>query len=472
MIRCPVCNTDNPDQSSQCSKCGALLASLLVAHDLQRIEASIMHGDLVVGQAELQQAMAAIAKLEDTIASHSLLIGRARWLQGTIYYIKGQLAQAAIEVRATIDLLEGDEAGKPLLAEALNTLGNIEYLQGEMKAALHYYQRGAHLAEQTRNHKLSVKLWTNLGNISVNEGRTYEALFRYNKATQYAELDNNAAALMMCYRMLCYIYVVIGPLAKAMEYARRIVELLPKIESQSQICNALITVGVVNRYHGDLEQAHHYLQEALDIAERSDDKVVRADALAKLGQVYLDGGDYERSYEVAQRLFSDEAAPQMLKREAVAQLLQYYVVRRDFAAAREYVDWIHNFEQQQVRDERERLYLPVAIYLAALDEWEQAAQNFELAIIQSKERGDAYELGRSYLEYARAMTHRKGVNWETVIALLEQAAAIFHKIGATRNLTAVQEMLLERDATPYMGNPISEQTPPERTSTPAPGLAS
>ncbi len=468
MTQCPVCHTDSPNTASLCMNCGTNLIGARATHTLARAEASIMHGDLAAAQADMQQATAAIAELEGGQANHALIIARAGWVQGTIYYIKGQAAQAAVEIKAAIALLEGDEAGKPLLAEALNTMGNLDYMRGEMKAAHDYYQHGVRLAEQTRNHQLSVKLWTNLGNISVSEGRVYEALFHYNKATQFAELDNNAAALAMCYRMLCYIYVVIGPLARAMEYANRIVELLPKIENQGQRCNALIAVGVVNRYYGNLEQASSYLLAALEIAERSANEVVRADALAKLGQVYLDGGDYERGYAIAGRLFGDQDAPPVLQKEAAAQLLQFHVSRCDFAAAREYVNWIRNFEQQ-AQNEPERLYLPLAIYFAALGDWEQAVQSFELAIEQSKQRGDAYELGRDYFEYARAASRRDGVSHEQLMPLLEQAAAIFRKVGAARNLAMVLEMLQECDATPHLGNRGAEETPQQRDSTPTLG---
>lgn len=441
MIRCPACNADNPDKATYCARCGVALVCGAALRYIAMAERSIQHGDIGAAQEHLDQACAALEGLAKRQGSE-LVAARARWLQGVIYYHRAQTDAAAREVHSAVALIEGKEGSKPLLAEAFNTLGNIEYLHGQMSAAQDYYWQALQIAEPSHAAELTVKLWTNLGNISVNEGRSYEALFRYNKAAQYADGENNPALQVMCYRMLAYMYLVIGPFTTAMEYVRRILDLLPQIENHSQLCLALIAVGVVNRYYGDFATAQHYLEAALAIADSSDNQVGRADVLAKLGQLHLDAGDYQACYAVAHKLFTAEATPLIFKKQAAGQLAQCYIAERDFVTAQECVNWILKFEREE--DYNDHLYLPVALYFAAMGDWIKATQNFEAALEQSRKRGDSYELARTYQEYAIALTQRDGEESAATRQMLEQAAACFRKIGAMRALATVERLLQEQ----------------------------
>ncbi len=453
MIRCPACNIDNPVENNHCTHCSASLRQLRASYYLDRAAASIARGEPGDAAAALEQITSARDRDKTEGAVEPRIRARTHLLQATIYYNHGQTALAADAVQAALALLEGDEEGKSELAEALSIKGNIAYLRNEMNTAQDCYLQAVQLAEQVHATELAIKLWLNLGNLSINQGRTYEALFRYNKVVQHAELNRDPTTLTMCYRTLCYIYLMIGPLSRTVEYAMRIIKLLPQITNQDRACHAMIVVGLVYRYVGNLEQSRGYIQAALEIAEHSADKVAEADALAKLGQVYLDSGDYERAFATAQRLFGDEAAPLILQKEAASQLMQYHVARRDFVAARRYVDWIRKVEREQASHEQEHLYLPLALYFTAVDDWPLAEQLFTQAIAQSKQRGDAYQLGHDYLEYAKAMLRHAEVNHTQAMQMLKQAAAVFRKVGATYNLAAVEALLQKRDATPALGNP-------------------
>ncbi len=437
-MRCPICKADNPEPISDCVQCGASLAVPRISEHLAVAEQRIQRSEYGMAQAELAAAQQAMVALDD--APDPLLEARRRWLQGLLYYYRGMSHEAQAEIAPAVTLLAGRRDGLQLRAECLNTLGNIALLQGEMAEALRCYEQGAKAVEHSNQPDLAAKLWTNMGNISYNEGRVFEALFRYHKAVHYAEVNNRPTTLVMCYQMLCAIYTLIGPLAKGVAYARRIIALTPHIENQNHLCQAYINAAVAYRHVGEFALAHQYLDTALEVATRSDNYLMMVDTKSKLARLHFEQGDLTACLAYATEVIADPAAPALAQKEMAGLLVQGYVQQGDFDEAAKYVDWLRDFSTNASRLKLGQEYLPLALYYAGRGDWPQAEQNFERAIEQSKQRGEAYELGQLYFEYAKAAAQQDEMISGRVAERLAQAAEVFRKIGATYSLAAIAEI--------------------------------
>lgn len=405
---------------------------------MNKAEASIQRGDYAAAQAHLDAAKlwleGATAK-KDTAAA---LTARYHWLQALVYYYRGDNTAARTELQPALKLLEGKKTDKRLLAEVLNSLGNIEYLDNAMDAAASYYKRCAELAEQFSEHGLAAKAWLNMGIVRMNRGQHSEALFVYNKAARFAEADNDIAMKVLCYRRMCYIYVQIGPLSRAVEYAERIIELLSSVSNQNQVCQALIAVAVVYDYNGEFDRSIQYLNRALEMGAMSDNKLASTNALMKMSQTYWDMGNIDASFEVASKLFADPITPPLARKELAALLTEYYVKAGDLAQAHHYLNWIKETDANCEQAEQSLPYLTFAYLYAAQNDWSRAAQYFERAIEQSKKRRDMYELGFRYFEYGKAILKHEGAIANALL-MLKEAAAIFQRIRANHLLAQVNE---------------------------------
>lgn len=406
---------------------------------LNQAEASIRRGEYVVAHilfARIRLELAAASEADVRLPSIHL-----RWLETLIHYYKGATEAVTDELCAILTELESAPTDRRLQAEVLNTLGNIAYMRGDSTAATRYYKRGLQQAERIVSHELAVRLWSNLGNISTTEGRMHEALYRFNKAVAHAEAQNDPVILMMSYRLLYHVYIHIGPLSRAWEYAARVSELLPQVENQNFVSQALVSVGMVHRYSGDFAAAATHLQRALKLAQQCNNKIVEAYALSRLSLVYQDLGDNAACCDTAATLFADAAAPIIIKRDAATRLAECYSDSGGFARAHTYIAWLQHYEQEPGREQHERAYLTYAHYYLAQGDWQQAEQNFTLAITQSKMRSDMFELGRCYFTYAKAMLNHNPPLTDAAGAMLAAAAATFQRIGATHYLAEVNHTL-------------------------------
>lgn len=446
-MRCPNCNAENPAPTQRCQQCDASLVAVRLRQILEQAQADIKRGEYEIARTQLTAVEAELA-ITDVGVDETMLIVRCRWLDALILYYQGMLDQALDKLLPLLAILESEAGDKQMFGEILNTLGNIEYVNGNGGPATRYYQRGLRHVGQVGG-ELAARLWANLGNISTSEGRMHEALFRYNKAAQFAETHGDPTTLMLSYRLLCHVYIHIGPISRGIQYAQRVVELLPQVENQNFVSQALVSVAGVHRCSGDFDLAVEYLSRALSIAHAGNNKIVEAYALARLSWVRQDMGDFAGSYEPAIEVFNEPATPIILKKEAAARLVEYHTSMGEFARARKYIDWLHRFDQQLGREDHERFYRAIAHFYAAQRNWRQAEANFQLAIAQSKHRGDAYDLGRDYHEYARAIAQREGAITPAAQEMLTQAATIFRKIGASHNLALVDKMLKGEELPPH-----------------------
>ncbi len=438
-MRCPNCNAENPASAQRCQQCDALLAAVWLRQTLDSAQTDIKRGDYAAAQAQLANVEAELASA-DFGTEAALLTARLRWLQGLIHYYQGEMQQAKMELLPLLVMLESEAGDKQLLGEILNILGNIEYVSGVGGAATLYYQRGLRHVGLAGG-ELAARLWANLGNVSTTEGRMHEALFRYNKAAQFAEAHGDPTTLMLSYRLLCHVYIHIGPISRAIQYAQRVIELLPQVENQNFISQSLVSVAGVHRCAGDFEQAVEYLNRALSAARVGNNKIVEAYALSRLSLVRQEMGDLAGSYAPAIAVFEEPTAPIILKKEVAARMVEYHTATGEFAHARHYIDWLRRFDQQPGRENHEHFYLTIAHFYGTQGDWPQAEANFQLAIVQSKHRGDAYDLGRDYHDYAKAIAQREGAITPAAREMLTQAATIFRKIGASHNLALVEYML-------------------------------
>jgi superkiller protein 3 len=198
-----------------------------------------------------------------------------------VLYKQGELEAAITYYQKAIQL-------DPKLADAYNGLGVVLYKQGELEAAITYYQKAIQL-----NPKYA-KAYNNLGNALYYQGKLDEAITYYQKAIQ---LDPKYAP---AYNGLGNALYYQGKVEEAITYSQKSIQLDPKNVI------AYNNLGIMLYKQGKLEAAITNYQKAIQLNPKY------AYAYTNLGIALYDQGKVEEAitnYQIALSLPDQKGTP-------------------------------------------------------------------------------------------------------------------------------------------------------------------
>lgn len=128
-------------------------------------------------------------------------------------------------------------------------------------------------------------------------GRYHDAITRLDDAGRLAELatDIHAARTLQMYVAgnLANVHLACGDIAEATTHALRAQEIAMHLANQDQYLESLLTLGVCQRWQGDLPQSRVTLESAARWTRLLHDKGREAQALAELAQTLVETGRYD-----------------------------------------------------------------------------------------------------------------------------------------------------------------------------------
>ena len=212
---------------------------------------------------------------------------------GVVYWLLGEMPDAlrfygeALKVRQTA----GDQAGE---AETLNNMGMVHFSRGEMEEALQFFERSRPL-RRTQGGEA-----TTLNNI----GLVYDSLGERRKALEsyYRSLDLRRAAGLRAvqantFNNIGMIHFYLGESQNALDTLNQALAITKMFNNRRWEADTLQNIGTVYRSLGDNETALARYTEALPLREAAGDPRGEGAVLNNIGSTYAALGENQKSLE-------------------------------------------------------------------------------------------------------------------------------------------------------------------------------
>ncbi len=257
-----------------------------------------------------------------------------RW-KGSILRDRGN--QAAASDLYSQSLAVADSLGyKPGRAHALNCLGTVSQIRGDLVAAERWFGEAARLAHRLSDRRLSGMVQQNLGIVADVQGRTDEAVAHFRLSLVAFEQEDERGPMLSVLNNLGILYSREGAFRRAEECLERALGIARELRD-------IVHEGMIEENRsalflalGNVEKAQASAAAALGIAEQRNDSTRRAAALRGLARVAARRSPPE-AVSLLERALSlaDRGEDALLRTETLADLGDAYNATQQPLRARE-----------------------------------------------------------------------------------------------------------------------------------------
>ena len=177
-------------------------------------------------------------------------------------------------------------------ARALNNLGQVAQHVGSYEKAIEFYTEAVQMNKEYN--------WDEIAKNLSNLANTYVEMEKYSKASIYAQQSLEAArdTSEMIFGLLAVglIFNKEGNYPESLDYYLKAFELSKRFEYEH--CQVLLHLGYSNMHLGDYDQAEKFNLEALQIAQKRNDRISELEAMATLSWFYNTQKEYEQSIKL------------------------------------------------------------------------------------------------------------------------------------------------------------------------------
>jgi tetratricopeptide (TPR) repeat protein len=257
----------------------------------------IRKGEFGMGVGLMEKALKLLARLPDE-AKRRRDEGWAYTSLGVAYAHQGSFDQARIFFEKGLRLREqaDDLVG---VATVHNNLGQLAYLQGDIRAAIEMYRRSLSVCHQIGHRNMMATVFNNLGQAHQVSGDYRQAIAYFRQSLQVCREISDLRGIASTYDNLGMAYHQRGDYEKAMEYHHLSLEIKRGQEDTFQVANSLINIAAVCRDRGHYEEAIGCAEEALSIFQQVGGRLYLAETYTVLAEVLLMRGDSEAARRYA-----------------------------------------------------------------------------------------------------------------------------------------------------------------------------
>jgi tetratricopeptide (TPR) repeat protein len=170
-------------------------------------------------------------------------------------------------------------------AHALNCLGTIAQLRGDLPAAERWYGEAARLAHRIGDRRLSGMVQQNLGVVAETQGRSDEAVAHFRLALAAFEQEGQSDAVVWVLNNLGVLYTREGAYSRAAEVLDRALTLARETTDAASETFVEENRAALFLATGRLDEAELSCKHAHDLAERRKDDTRRAAAFRLLARI-------------------------------------------------------------------------------------------------------------------------------------------------------------------------------------------
>jgi two-component system NarL family sensor kinase len=283
--------------------------------------------DLYYRKGNLQQALIYGKESLDVFKNINLsnkdaLVATALSVLGSIYIEKGDFEEAIQNLLGSLKIRKrlGDDNGKAITLSKLGEL-NIK-IKEYLKAKEYLIESLAIFLELEKKEYELAKIYDNLGIVTFYLGDYPNAKIYYDKSLRLKAKFDLKDDDWIVFNNMATLYYALNDLESALYYGRRAEKILKKKHIADQ---AEVSLNLGNIYHQKkkYKQAINYYENALKISENSKNDIVRFKILNNLLSVYQEVGKLKDAIIVSKKVIALSESINKKERNAIRQLREY-----------------------------------------------------------------------------------------------------------------------------------------------------
>lgn len=431
VVMCPTCGAALP--------AGGYLAAIIRTEQLVRNARYDEAGpELVKAEAELKRT--ALAPEARRIAEARLLANRAR-----VLFYKSQYRQAEDLAQQALALLDDNPALALLRANALSICGIVANYHEDRSTARRYINLAIAEARQAGEPFMLGTVLNALANNTRSEGDNDAALLLYQEALQCAEQAQSLSLAATASSNMANVYQERGEMRTSLSFNLKASKLTEQGADKLRNLYVAINLGISYMILGELDTAETYLQKVYRFAAVNANSTMYISVCTNFAELAFLRREYDKAYTMAVNVTDNMLDDFRAHVTSYALQTHCAVGLGNLGKAKEAYDQLT--EERKMRpapSSNDNYYLVLtaaaAIKLAEHD-WEAAQAEFEVAIERADTQGDVYSQAQVRLMYAEALLTHQTNAAQQAQQLLDEAGAIFTRMGASQNVQRVKMLL-------------------------------
>ncbi len=187
---------------------------------------------------------------------------------GNVLWKVGEWDAALQHHRRNLDKSETDGDLWDLVT-AYNNVAVIELSRGNFHAAAQLFQKSYHLGEKLGSPESESVALEYLGQSLERLGRWNDAMARYQQAVRLEGFDENRPSRVSVYVPLARLTARRGDIARALQYAQRVYDLAERTRDENLLAEASYVLGVIEKRRENYEEAAEHIESAMELFTRN-----------------------------------------------------------------------------------------------------------------------------------------------------------------------------------------------------------
>jgi predicted ATPase/KaiC/GvpD/RAD55 family RecA-like ATPase len=363
-----------------------------------------------------------------------------------MFWRNGDLATARPRGEKALELAKKLNAYE-VVANTYIDLAMISARTGEnWKLSVDYCERALKIALDNGYMETALRAYVDLSQTLPAEEHD-RTLDLQQKGLELAKKVGHVAYQSWISENLADVYAWMGDMDKAKLLAEESLALDRKSGEMTHLASSLATLGFIHQILGELDKSERCYSEALNLSQKSNEIQPILNIYRLLGLFHFDKGEFIKAREFWEKQYetSEKAGEKAAKMFASAFLLWSCVELGEFERVVDSIDGLYKFYQEH----------EVNFMLAMLDalrgglfraqhRWEESIKYFERSLqewelINARQWYTYWFVKFLLCEYARVYVERdQQGDREKARDLLNQALAIFQKMGAKKDIEKVE----------------------------------
>lgn len=298
----------------------------------------------------------------------------------------GRWDQAMETLSPAVAAVEGVDRG--LQAEALEQLGNLNLIKGQVEQAKEMLPQALSLFRELGDQRGEGKVLGDLGTACRNRGEFQEAEDLYRRQMMTAKLGGERAEIGLAAENLANLFLYKGDLDRALEYFDQSMRIAESTRDRVAYCTLMLNKGNVYYYREDFPKAEECYRRSLEESKALGYKANMGLVLGALGNCFVEQGNMKMAREAYTSclIINQELGNKIGRAKAMGSLGMLEIrLRRDIEAIDYLEESLAIFESiNDKQDEAVTLNLVAQAYLN-LGRTTQAAEKLDRALAIARE---------------------------------------------------------------------------------------